>query len=153
MSLQDDVSTMRRIPLFAPIDPAKLKLLAFTSRRLTYEPGQSIFAQGDEGDAAYVIISGDADDLVSTPDGGEVVVARVAKNGIVGEIALLGDVPRTATVRARTELEALRVMKEDFLQLLREFPNLSILMLRDLALRLASTTQELTEARRRLGQG
>lgn len=147
MSLQDDVSMMRRIPLLAPIEPAKLKLLAFTSRRLTYEPGQDLFAQGDEGDAAYVVISGTADIVVATPEG-EVVVAQVARNAIVGEIALLADMPRTATVRASEPLETLRIQKEDFLQLLREFPNLSILMMRELALRLAKTTAELTEARR-----
>ncbi len=51
-SLSDEVDLLRRIPLFAQIDPSKLKLLAFTSERVAFEEGQTLFKQGDEGDAA-----------------------------------------------------------------------------------------------------
>ena len=63
MSIQDEVSVLRRIPLFAHINAQKLKLLAFTSERIVFEAGQTLFLQGEEGDAAYVIIDGRADVL------------------------------------------------------------------------------------------
>ena len=56
-SLSDEVDLLRRIPLFAQIDPSKLKLLAFTSERVAFEDGQALFKQGDEGDAAYVVMA------------------------------------------------------------------------------------------------
>ncbi len=102
-SIEDEVSLLRRIPLFAHIETAKLKLLAFTSERLAYEAGQTLCHQGDAGDAAYVIIDGEADILVETPSG-PLKVAHLAKNAIVGEIAILCDMPRTATVSAATPL-------------------------------------------------
>ncbi len=150
-SIEDEVSMLRRIPLFAHIETAKLKLLAFTSERLAYEAGQTLCHQGDPGDAAYVIIDGAADVLVETPNG-PLKVAHLAKNAIVGEIAILCDMPRTATVRAATPLSALKIKKEQFLKLVTEFPDLSIEMLRELASRLAATTAELTEARNKLRQ-
>lgn len=150
-SIEDEVSVLRRIPLFAHIETAKLKLLAFTSERLAYEPGQTLCRQGDAGDAAYVIIDGEADVLVDTPNG-PLKVAHLAKNAIVGEIAILCDMPRTATVRAATQLSALKIKKEQFLKLVTEFPDLSIEMLRELASRLAATTAELTDARNKLRQ-
>ena len=69
MSLLKDVEVLRNIPLFAKIDPAKLKLLAFTSERLQYMSGDELFHQGDNGDAAYIILEGEADILVDTPKG------------------------------------------------------------------------------------
>ncbi|MGI9408280.1 MAG: cyclic nucleotide-binding domain-containing protein, partial [Hyphomicrobiaceae bacterium] len=67
--IQDEVAVLRRIPLFAHIEPAKLKLLAFTSQRVAFDAGQELFHQGYDGDAAYVIIDGDAQVLVDTPEG------------------------------------------------------------------------------------
>ena len=147
--LRTEVDLLRRIPLFAKIEPTKLKLLAFTSERLVFEAGQALFHQGDVGDAAYVIISGTADVLVDSP-GGEIRVASVKTNDIVGEIAILCDVPRTATVRASAHLETLKISKEHFWQLLMEYPTIAVEILRVLADRLTKTTAELTEARRRL---
>jgi len=148
-SIQDEVALLRRIPLFAGIDPAKLKLLAFTSERVKFAVGQELFHQGDEGDAAYVIIDGTADVLVETPQG-PLSVAKAGKNAFVGEIAIICDVPRTATVKALSELQTLRIRKEQFLKLMAEFPALSIEIMRVLAQRLATTTRELTEAREKL---
>ncbi|MDQ4062264.1 MAG: cyclic nucleotide-binding domain-containing protein [Pseudomonadota bacterium] len=147
--LRTEVDLLRRIPLFAKIEPTKLKLLAFTSERLAFEAGQALFHQGDVGDAAYVVISGTADVLVDSP-GGEIPVASVKCNDIVGEIAILCDVPRTATVRATSHLETLKINKEHFWQLLTDYPSMAVEILRVLADRLAKTTAELTEARQRL---
>src|SRR5687768_15714705 len=113
MSLTRDVEVLRNIPMFAKVDPTKLKLLAFTSDRLRYASGDALFHQGDDGDAAYVILEGEADVLVDTPQGA-LKVATLGKNDIIGEIAILCDVPRTATVVAHGDLETLRVSKEGF---------------------------------------
>ena len=72
--LQDEVDVLRRIPLFANIDPARLKLLAFTSDRMAFAAGQELFHEGDAGDAAYVIIDGAVDVLKDTDDGEQLLV-------------------------------------------------------------------------------
>ena len=147
--LKDEVELLRRIPIFAHIDAAKLKLLAFSSQRLAYSQGQILFRQGETGDAAFVIVSGSADVIVNSPRG-EVVVAKVGRNDFVGEISILCDVPRTATIRASEQLETLKVSKEHFLRLLHDFPDMAIEVMRVLAERLGRTTAELTEARNQL---
>jgi len=145
-SLKDEVDVLRRIPLFANIEPQKLKLLAFTSERVSFAPGQELFHQGDNADAAYVIISGSAEVLVDTPQG-VLQVADVQSGDFVGEIAILCDVPRTATVRALQPLVTLKIMKDHFLRMVAEFPEMAIEIMRELAHRLQRTTSELTEAR------
>jgi CRP-like cAMP-binding protein len=112
---------------------------------------QTLFHQGDPGDAAYVVLSGDADVLIDTPSG-EQKVAAVEPNSIVGEIAILCDVARTATVRAASPIEALRIRKEHFVQLLSENPGMALEIMRVLADRLSRTTGELTQARSELAK-
>ena len=146
MSLTEDVEVLRRIPLFAKVKPAKLKLLAFTSERLEYPAGDALFHQGDYGDAAYVILEGAADILVDT-DKGAVRIATLGKNDIVGEIAILCGVPRTATVVAQGSLEILRVSKDGFFHLVTEFPQVGVEVMSALAAKLHRTTQALTAAR------
>ncbi|MGE6782890.1 cyclic nucleotide-binding domain-containing protein [Ensifer adhaerens] len=146
MLLKDEVEMLRRITLFSGLPPAKLKLLAFTSDRVMYSAGEALFYQGDIGDAAYVILSGKAEVLINTA-GGPFKIAEVEQNSIVGEIAILCNTPRTATVRTSTPLEALRIRKDDFLKLLADFPEMAVEIMRVLADRLAQTTAELSEAR------
>ncbi len=145
MSLEEEVRLLRNIPLFANIEPSKLKLLAFTSERLTFEAGQALFEQGDEGDAAYIIIGGEADVIVNTPSG-PMNVAKLEHNAIVGEIAILCDVPRTATVKATSELVALKINKDVFFRLVMDFPQMAVEIMRELAHRLERTTEQLREA-------
>jgi CRP-like cAMP-binding protein len=151
MSLTKDVEVLRNIPLFAKVEPAKLKLLAFTSERLEYMPGDELFHQGDYGDAAYIILEGEANVLVDTPKGA-VKVATLGKNDIIGEIAVLCDVPRTATVVAQSDLETLRVSKDGFFHLVTQFPQVGIEVMGELAARLHHTTQALTAARAKLDE-
>ena len=146
LMLKDEVQTLRQVPLFAGVAPAKLKLLAFASDRVSYRSGEILFHQGDPGDAAYVILEGKAD-ILADANGGQIKIAELSDNAIVGEIAILCDVSRTATVKAAGPLEALRIRKDDFLKLLADYPDMMLEILRSLAQRLTRTTSELTEAR------
>jgi len=150
MTLQQEVQLLRQVPLFAKIDPARLKLLAFTSDRLVFAKDDILFRQGEAGDAAYLILSGAAEVSIDTP-GGPFVVATIDEHEIVGEIAILCDVPRTATVRAKSELVALRIAKERFFTLIDEFPEMAVEMMRELARRLEVTTVRLREAHAHMG--
>jgi len=151
VSLNEEVDLLRKIPLFAKIEPSKLKLVAFTSERLTFQAGQSLFHQGDMGDSAYVIVDGSADVILETA-GGPLKVAAVTKNDFVGEIAILCDVPRTATITASTELVTLRISKDLFFRLVTEFPQMAVEMMRVLAQRLERTTSDLRDTNAKLQQ-
>jgi CRP-like cAMP-binding protein len=144
--LKSEIDLLRSVPIFAGIEPARLKLIAFTSDSIAYRAGQVICRQGQPGDAAYVLVDGEADVSVAT-EAGDYLVATLRSGDVVGEISILCDTPRTATVTARTGLTALRVRKESFLQLLKQFPEIAAEVMRGLAERLTHTNEELVRAR------
>jgi CRP-like cAMP-binding protein len=145
MSIHDDVEALRRIPLFAKVEPSKLKLMAFASERASYQPGEILFNQGDLADAAYIILDGTADVMVNTPSG-PLKVAEMGRDAFVGEIGILCDIPRTATIIAREPLTTLKITKELFFRMITDFPSIAIEVMRVLAQRLEHTTEQLRDA-------
>ncbi|HTR84678.1 MAG TPA: Crp/Fnr family transcriptional regulator [Reyranella sp.] len=145
MNLNEEVEILKGVPLFSKVEPARLKLIAFTGERVNYAEGQELFHQGDVGDAMYVILGGVADVLLETPNG-QIRVAELKKNSFVGDIAILCDVPRTATIKAREQLVTLKISKDMFFRLVAEFPQMAIEMMRELAHRLEDTNQKLRAA-------
>ncbi|WP_417519637.1 cyclic nucleotide-binding domain-containing protein [Minwuia sp.] len=149
MSLNEEVDLLRQIPMFQKVEQSKLKLLAFTSERLVFQPGQTVCEQGEPGDSMYVIVDGEADVIVNLPNG-PLTVAALKKNSFFGEIAILCDVPRTATVKATSTLTTLRITTDLFYRLVSEFPQMTIEIMREIAARLDRTTQDLQTTRNEL---
>ena len=147
MTLETEVQSLRQVPMFRDIDPARLKLLAFTSERVNFAEGQKFFQQGDAADAAYVILDGHVEVRLTAP-GGEITVANLGRNALVGEMGILSDSPRSATIVAAAPTTALRIDKRVFLELLTQFPQMSIAVMRELASRLEKMNAQLAQARR-----
>ena len=151
MSLLQEYELLRRIPFFSEIEPARLKLLAFMSERVGYDPGKPLMRQGDPADAAYLIIEGEADIILEGP-AGPITVATLGANEIVGEIGILCDAPRNATVCAKNRLVALRIARDPFMRMVREFPTMAVSIMRELAHRLELTNNQLRAARTEVNQ-
>ena len=149
MNLNEEVEVLKGVPLFSKIEPAKLKLIAFTSERMTYGSGQEVCHQGDPGDAMYVILGGVADVLIDT-DKGQLRVAELKKNGFFGETAILCDAPRNATIKANESLLTLKISKDMFYSLVSEVPQMAIEVMRELAHRVEETNKKLREATAKL---
>jgi len=143
--LLDAVSLLAAIPLFAGLDRPKLKLLAFTSERVGYEAGQLVFEQGEPGDHAYVVVDGEVDVMLATA-AGERCVATLRRNQMFGEMALLADMPRSMTLRARSDLVLLSISRDVFLRMVEEHSEIAVNVMRVLAERLAATLADLGRA-------
>ena len=151
--LKDEVNLLRSIPMFSNLPANKLKLLAFASDRVEYSDKEVLMTQGEDADAAYVFITGSADVLVSTDEDSEPSkVAELGPNSFVGDMAILCDTPRTATIRANSHLEALRIRKEHMMELINDTPALAMEVLKEIVQRLAKTTQDLSKAKEELSQ-
>jgi CRP-like cAMP-binding protein len=152
MNLNEEVELLKGVPILAKIEPAKLKLIAFTSERMNYAEGQELCHQGESGDAMYVILGGEAEVLIDSRDGGQISVAELKKSDFFGEIAILLDVPRTATIKAKTPVSTLKITKEMFYRLVAEFPQLAVEVMRELAHRMEDTNNKLADTNNKLAQ-
>jgi len=101
---------LQAIPIFSPLSPPVLERLAARLTPVQAQGGKEIIRRGDHGDRFYVVASGEVDVLV---DGRP--TRREGEGSYFGEIALLRDVPRTATVLAATDVELFALDRDDFL--------------------------------------
>jgi MFS family permease len=106
----EQLELLRSVPLFHPLPPATVEQLAASLVPVRVRAGEDVFRQGDSGDRFYVV--GDGEVVVSV-DGRP--VNRLGRGGYFGEIALLRDVPRTATVTAETDAELLALERDEFI--------------------------------------
>ncbi|MCB1739947.1 MAG: cyclic nucleotide-binding domain-containing protein [Gammaproteobacteria bacterium] len=138
MDLQTETNLLARVPMFAKLSPSKLKLLAFTSELVSLEPGERLFDRGDDADSAYVIVEGHADILGHTEEG-DMVVGTLGVNELVGEMGVLTNARRSATIVARDHMRALRIQKDVFVKLLMDNAEVALDVVRQLSDKLART--------------
>jgi len=138
LSLHAETEVLRRVPLFSKLDASTLKLLAFTSDSLTFEDGEVLFNVGDSSDSAYVILEGEVEILVPNQNGMHAAFVR-GKNDIIGEMGILNEMPRNATVRAKGTVKVLRITGESFIKLLQQNAVMSLELAKQLSTRLAQS--------------
>ena len=146
---EEDV--LRGIPLFADLSRRELTVLQRLLHRREYVAGESVFLQGEPGLGMYIIAKGVVS-IQSEPSGRELV--ELSDGDFFGEIALLNEVIRTATARAKTDCLLLSLFQPDLLGLLDRNPRLGVRILLSLArlvgIRLVEVSDELEGCRRRL---
>lgn len=143
---------LRKVPMFAKLEPSKLKLLAFTSESLTLDPGEVLCHEGDQADCAYVVMDGTVEVLVGA-EGGEKRVGERGNYDVIGEIGVLLNEPRNATLRAKGVVVVLQVTDEQFLKLLAENVDVALHVIRQLSKRLTEATHELERLQRQSKNG
>lgn len=138
---EDDL--LSAIPLFEDLAPRELDAVQRLLHRRDYVAGESVFAQGEPGLGMYIIVRG-AVSIQSEPSGRELV--ELTDGDFFGEIALLNEVIRSATARAKTDCTLLSLFQPDLLGLLDRNPRLGVKVLLALArlvgLRLVEVSDE-----------
>jgi putative ABC transport system ATP-binding protein len=142
---QPEIQALRDVPIFAMLDTPRLKLIAFTSARVTLADGQILFREGDSADAAYIILSGSVAVFREGADG-PTHLSTVGRHGIIGEMGLISGAPRSATIVAASDVTVLRINKDVFLDLLGELPSVALAIMRE-------QIGRLNNAERRFGAG
>lgn len=128
-------SFLKRTPLFAGLSVEDLGKLAARLQLLSLPKGATIFKQGDESDALYLIVSGHARRYRAV-DGQETLVAYLGRGDVIGETGMLTGGPRSATVRVDATSELLKLPRKDFEECLRAHPPILLHLSRTLASRL-----------------
>jgi CRP/FNR family transcriptional regulator, cyclic AMP receptor protein len=129
--------TLARIDLFAGSDKKDLQLIAGACQERKYSAGSTLIKQGDTGVGLYVIIGGTVRITKATdPDKPEIDLGTAGPGNVLGEMSLLDDLPRSATVTAVDDVTALLLPVWEFRTAVRSQPNIALRLLTTLSRRL-----------------
>jgi len=141
----DKIQFLSKVSLFSSLsDKALLDLSAITIEQMI--PGKTtVFKEGDPGDALYIIKNGKINVLKRTSSGQESVLATLGKDAIIGDMAIIDDMPRSASVATVQDTVFLVITKEDFKNLLGTVPEIGFQILKLMTERLRKTNAALKE--------
>jgi CRP/FNR family transcriptional regulator, cyclic AMP receptor protein len=132
---------LARVPLFSGFAARDLDALVPAARGVTVAAREQVFHKGDAGSQLYVVIDGRLKAFTTSPEGDDVVFNVMGPGEVFGELSLLAECPRSATVRAIERCELLVLDRRDFLAFLKRSPEVAVRMLTVLAERVLRASE------------
>lgn len=139
--MADNVEFLKHVPLFQDLDRRSLEAIANAAVEQSYTPGQEIVRQGDTGVGAFIIKSGKVE-AVQDRGGHQHRLAELGTGEVFGEMALLDEFPRSATVRAVEPTTCLGIQRWHFKGILESHPQIALTLLPVLTKRLRNAERE-----------
>lgn len=144
-TMVDHDALIRAVPMFADLSDDEADELWRSAERVKAAPGEVIIEEGAPGDRLYIVLSG-ALEVTKREGGRDITLATRRRGEVLGEMSLLEQAPRTASVRASEASELLAIGPEAFRQLLERRPGAATTLLRTVVGRLRSTEASLVQA-------
>lgn len=136
MATVDNKLFLRRVPLFYGLNESQLDLLSTGSTRRSYAKGRTLVAEGEPSQSLFVLLSGRAKVQRSDSEGKEVIIAVIGPGEFIGEMSLIDDEPRSASVITLETCEFLSIRKESFRQILMQSTDVCMGVMKGLVKRL-----------------
>lgn len=143
-SSDETLELLGRVALFSALATEELSRVAEVAVPRRFEAGEAVFHEGDASDTCYVIRSGHARAVRAHQDGRSITLAQFGPGDIFGELAMLDEERRSATIETLEAMEAIAILGADMRRLLREHPDISVKLIVALGRRLRETNERLT---------
>jgi CRP/FNR family cyclic AMP-dependent transcriptional regulator len=134
---------LKSVPLFSSFNDAHLNTLLTCVQHRSYPRGSFILRAGEETDALYIILSGRAKVLIPDEEGHEVILTVMGPQEFFGEMGLLDDLPRSASVETLESCEMLRLSKAGFINVLKDNFELAMMIIRNLVRRMRDADRKI----------
>jgi hypothetical protein len=142
MTIVERMLLLKETELFRNLDARDLAGIASVVKERTYSPGETIIREGDRGDFLALVVGGKVSVLKSDGKGGEFHVRDLGSPELVGEMALLDEAPRSASIRSVGRAQLLLLSRAEFESLTEEYPGIALGIARVLSRRLQTLTAE-----------
>jgi uncharacterized membrane protein len=139
----DRTALLKAIPLFESLESEDLDALGHKLRAVQVEAGHAVFAQGDQGDAMYVIEDG-AVDIVAGSGKQKVILTSLFKQQYFGELSLLDGAPRSASAVASRATQLLALDRDDFVEFIKKRPDAALSIMHEVGERIRATNELMT---------
>jgi CRP-like cAMP-binding protein len=142
LSLMERVLFFKRVPLFTNLSPADIKQVAAIAQEQSFSDGTALARQGEDGDIMFIVVSGEVR-VMDTQGQKEIELARRLPGEYVGEMALISREPRIASLIAVGNVRALCIDQKSFEALLRDRPDVSLVVIQVLCKRLKEASRRM----------
>lgn len=136
ISLGEKILLLKEIEIFSGLSVAELAAIAAVTKELDYPEGKTIIKQKDVGETVFLIIKGQVEVIMAQTDGKEVMLDHIGPGGAFGEMALIDNAPRSATIRTIEPSQFLILHKQEFKETVMEFPRIALQICSVLSLRI-----------------
>ena len=143
MATPVSTAVLKAVPLFASVPEEQLRMLTVVVARKSVSRSTTVMAGGDATDSLYIVLSGRLKVMMSDSEGKEVILAILGPGEFFGEMGLIDDSPRSASVVAMESCELLSVTKRDFKKCLAENFEMSMAVMRGLVRRLREADRKI----------
>lgn len=144
--MKNEIARLKKAFLFQGLPDDVLATLAQKVTHQKLEPGHVLFRRGDVGDALYIIDEGLVNIVSQDAQGGELVLNRCGPGETIGEMSLLDQEPRSASVVAVSDSEVLELKGDAFFELLDQRPDVALILIRSISSRLRFSTTYIQKA-------
>ncbi len=141
------LAALAKVPLFSALKPRHLKKILRLLHERLYQPGETIFRQGDVGAGMFVIVHGTVDVVIKVGNG-ERVIAKISDGQFFGEMALIQAESRSATCIATSPCRLLGFFEPDFERLIERDVRLGMTVMRNFATLMAARVRTMNESLR-----
>jgi CRP/FNR family cyclic AMP-dependent transcriptional regulator len=143
MRQEENKLFLRRVPLLAGLSEQQLELLAAGSSRRNYPRGRTIVSEGEPSNSLYILLSGRAKVQRSDSEGKEVILAVLGSGDWFGEMSMIDDAPRSASVITLESCDFMAIEKASFKQMLMQSTEVCMAVMRGLVARLREADRKI----------
>ena len=141
----DKILLLKKIEMFEGLTVAELAAVGSVTEEVQYQPGEVVIKRGDMGETMYLMISGEVSVHIGDESGKEIEVDRIREGDYFGEMALFEDVARSATIRTETDSRLLVLHKQEFNEIVREYPEIALTICKVLSSRIRTLHEKIKQ--------
>ena len=143
MALEENKAFLRRVPLLSGLNEQQIESLAAGSARRNFPKGRTIVSEGEPSQSLYILLSGRAKVQRSDSEGKEVILAVLGSGDFFGEMSLIDEAPRSASVITLESCDFMSIAKENFKAMLLQSNDMCMAVMRGLVRRLREADQKI----------
>jgi len=144
ITIPDKILLLKGIEIFEALSVSELAAVASVTEEQVYPPGEIVIREGDTGDTMYLIIEGEVSVIKGYGEDHEIELDRISAGDYFGEMALFEDVLRSATIRTERESHLLVLHKQEFKEIVREYPQIALTICKVLSGRIRKLHKKLS---------
>ena len=136
---------LEQVYLFEGLSPEELEVIEKHTVTKRYRKNTVFIERGDDANTLYLLVKGEIKAYVDNESGKEIVLNHQGPGAVIGELALLADIPRTASVRTLQDSEFVVLSKRSFLQCIHDHPNIGLNLIQALAKQVRKLTDSVVD--------